>query len=123
MPLFMDAPVVVHRVSHAVPLRVPAQGGPPTSLRAKGTIAFLLVRDVGIASASDPVEAEVTVKLNAGLDRVMTFRFRKDAGPSAHRAILDALWESYQAGSPVVLEYDLEPVRSNGVATLLALIR
>jgi hypothetical protein len=110
-------------VSQAVPPRVPAQSGPLTSLLAEGIIAFLLVRDVAIVSAPDSVEAEVAVKLKAGPDRVMTFRFSKDADPSTPRAILDALWESYQASSTVVLEYDLEPVRSNGVATLLALTR
>jgi hypothetical protein len=110
-------------VSQVVPPRAVAPGGPPVSLRAKGTIAFLLVRNVGIVSAPDRVEAEVAVKLNSGPDRVMTFRFRKDAKPSVHRAILDALWQSYQANSTVVLEYDLEPVRGDGTATLLALTR
>jgi hypothetical protein len=98
----------------------------PTALHAaseqtSGTVELLLVRDVGNGPGADPACAEVVVKLSSGPDRTLSFRVRKQPGPTAHRSMLDALYEAYLDRSPVVLEYDLEPVRSNGGATVVAL--
>jgi hypothetical protein len=97
------------------------RGGGMALLKTSGTVAFLLVRNVGGGSGQDSDDAEVVVKLNAEPDRAMGFRLRKGADEPARRAMLDTLWESYLNNWTVVLDYDLEPVHSNGVATLVAL--
>jgi hypothetical protein len=97
------------------------RGGEVALLKTSGTVAFLLVRNVGGGSDHGAVDAEVVVKLNAEPDRAMGFRLRKDADEPTRRAMLDTLWESYLNNWTVVLDYDLEPVRSNGVATLVGL--
>jgi hypothetical protein len=94
-------------------------------LETRGTVTFLLVRNVGsgFGPPSDFIDAEVIVKLNAEPDRAMGFQLRKDGQQPARQGMLDLLRDAYNHSWTVVLNYDLEPGRKNGIATLVALTR
>ena len=92
-------------------------------LQSSGKLTFLRVHNVGgkFGPPTDQIDVEVVMKLDTFPDRAMGFQLRSDGNRPARQGMLDLLRDAFNHGWTVVVDYDLESGRRNGVAIRVAL--
>jgi hypothetical protein len=94
-------------------------------LQSSGKITFLRVHDVGTAFGppSDRIDVEVVVQLNTRPGESFGFQLRNDAQRAARQGMLDLLRDAFNSNATVVLDYNIDPPKKNGVIIRVALTK
>ena len=94
-------------------------------LQASGKITFLRVHDVGsgFGPPSDFIDVEVVVQLNTKPGESYGFQLRDDANRAARQGMLDLLRDAFNGNATVVLDYNIQPPKKNGVIIRVALTK
>lgn len=92
-------------------------------VQSTGKLTFLRVHDVGtkFGPSTDQIDAEVIMKLSSQPDRAMGFQLRNDSNRPARQGMLDLLRDGLNHNWTVVVDYDLNSGKKNGVAIRVAL--
>jgi hypothetical protein len=94
-------------------------------LQASGKITFLRVHDVGsgFGPPSDFIDVEVVVQISTKPGESYGFQLRDDANRAARQGMLDLLRDAFNSNATVVLDYNIQPPRKNGVIIRVALTK
>ena len=94
-------------------------------IQSRGTLTFLRVHDVGtrFGPATDQIDVEVVMKLSSQPTRAMGFTLRNDTNRPAHQGMLDLLRDAFTRNLTVVVDYNLDTGKNNGVAIRVALTK
>lgn len=94
-------------------------------LQASGKITFLRVHDVGsgFGPPSDFLDVEAVVQLNTKPGESYGFKLRNDTNRAAHQGMLDLLRDAFNNNHTVVIDYDIQPPKKNGVIIRVALTK
>jgi hypothetical protein len=94
-------------------------------IQSSGKITFLRVHDVGtgFGPPSDSIDVEVVVQLNTRPGESYGFQLRNDANRAARQGMLDLLRDAFNTNATVVLDYNIEPPKKNGVIIRVALTK
>jgi hypothetical protein len=94
-------------------------------LQSSGKLTFLRVHDVGtkFGPPTDQIDVEVVMRLSTQPDRAMGFRLRNDTNRPAHQGMLDLLRDAFTHNWTVVVDYNLDEGKKNGVAIRVALTK
>lgn len=92
-------------------------------LQDTGKLTFLRVHDVGTGFGpdSDKIDVEVVMKLSSEPDMAMGFQLRNDGDRPARQGMLDLLRDAFNNNWTVVVDYDIDSGKKNGVAMRVAL--
>lgn len=92
-------------------------------VQSTGKLTFLRVHDVGtkFGPPTDQIDAEVIMKLSSQPDRAMGFQLRNDSNRPARQGMLDLLRDGLNHNWTVVVDYNLNSGKKNGVAIRVAL--
>ena len=92
-------------------------------LQSTGKLTFLRVHDVGtrFGPPADQIDVEAVMKLNTEPERAMGFQLRNDGQRVARQGMLDLLRDAFENNLTVVVDYNLDAGRKNGVAIRVAL--
>jgi hypothetical protein len=92
-------------------------------LQDSGKLTFLRVNDVetGFGPADDFINAEVIMKLSSEPDLAMGFKLRDDGNRPARQGMLDLLRDAFSNNWTVVVDYDIDSGKKNGMAMRVAL--
>jgi len=92
-------------------------------VQSTGKLTFLRVHDVGtkFGPPADQIDAEVIMKLSSQPDRAMGFQLRNDSNRPARQGMLDLLRDGLNHNWTVVVDYNLNSGKKNGVAIRVAL--
>ncbi len=106
----------------AVLVANPASAG---LVQSSGKIKFLRVHDVGtgFGPPSDFIDVEVVVQLNSRPGESFGFQLRNDANRAARQGMLDLLRDAFNSNGTVVIDYNIEPPKKNGVIIRVALTK
>jgi hypothetical protein len=94
-------------------------------LEASGKLTFLRVNDVGTGFGPDldHIDVEVIMKLGSEPNRAMGFRLRNDGNRPARQGMLDLLRDAFSHNWNVVVDYELDEGKQNGIADRVALTK
>jgi hypothetical protein len=94
-------------------------------LASSGKVSFLRVHDVGsgFGPPTDFIDVEVVVQLNTKPGESYGFTLRNDANRAAHQGMLDLLRDAFNNNHTVLIDYDIQPPRKNGVIIRVALVK
>jgi hypothetical protein len=94
-------------------------------LQSSGKITFLRVHDVGtgFGPPSDFIDVEVVIQINTRPGESFGFQLRDNANRAARQGMLDLLRDAFNKNGTVVIDYDIEPPKKNGVIIRVALIK
>ena len=94
-------------------------------LQSSGKITFLRVHDVGsgFGPPTDFIDVEAVIQLNTKPGESYGFKLRNDANRAAHQGMLDLLRDAFNNNHTVVIDYDIQPPRKNGVIIRVALVK
>ncbi len=94
-------------------------------LQSSGKIKFLRVHNVGsgFGSPSDFLDVEAVVQLNTKPGESYGFKLRNDANLAAHQGMLDLLRDAFNNNHTVVIDYDVQPPKKNGIIVRVALTK
>lgn len=92
-------------------------------VQSTGKLTFLRVHDVGtkFGPSTDQIDAEVIMKLSSQPNRAMGFQLRNDSNRPARQGMLDLLRDGLNHNWTVVVDYNLNSGKKNGVAIRVAL--
>lgn len=91
-------------------------------LQSRGRLTFLRVHEVGgkFGPPTDQIDVEAVLKLNTLPDRAMGFQIRDDRDRPVHQGMLDLLRDAFSNDFTVVLDYNLDTGKNNGVVIRVA---
>jgi hypothetical protein len=94
-------------------------------VQSSGRITFLRVHDVetGFGPPSDFIDVEVVIQLNTTPGGSFGFQLRNDANRAVRQGMLDLLRDAFNNNGTVVIDYEIEPPKQNGVITRVALTK
>jgi hypothetical protein len=94
-------------------------------VQSSGKITFLRVHDVGtgFGPPSDFIDVEVVVQINTRPGESFGFQLRNDSNRAARQGMLDLLRDAFNSNATVVLDYDIEPPKKNGVMIRVAVTK
>src|SRR5215475_9230938 len=94
-------------------------------VQSSGKITFLRVHDVetGFGPPSDFIDVEVVIQLNNTSSESFGFQLRNDANRATRQGMLDLLRDAFNNNGTVVIDYDVEPPKKNGVIMRVALTK
>jgi len=94
-------------------------------LERSGRITFLRVHDVGtgFGPPTDFIDVEAVIKLNSEPDKSFGFQLRNDAERVARQGMLDLLRDAFNNNFNVIIDFDIDPGKKNGVIIRVALTR
>lgn len=92
-------------------------------VQSRGNLTFLRVHDLGTrwGPPADQIDVEVVFRLNSAPSRAMGFQMRDDRYLPARKGMLDLLRDAFHNGFTVIVDYELEEGRNNGIAIRIAL--
>lgn len=92
-------------------------------VQSTGKITFLRVHDVGtgFGPPSDFIDVEVVVQIDTKPGESYGFQLRNDSNRAARQGMLDLLRDAFNTNATVVLDYDIQPPKKNGVIIRVAL--
>lgn len=92
-------------------------------LQSRGKLTFLRVHEVGskFGPQTDQIDVEAVLKLNTQPDRAMGFQIRDDSARPVRQGMLDLLRDAFSNDFTVVLDYELDTGKQNGVVIRVAL--
>jgi len=94
-------------------------------LESSGKVSFLRVHDVGtgFGPPSDFIDVEVVVKLDTKPANAFGFQLRNDNNRPARAGMLDLLRDAFNNNWVVVIDYNLDTGKTNGVIIRTALTK
>lgn len=94
-------------------------------VQSSGKITFLRVHDVGtgFGPPSDAIDVEVVVQINTRPGESFGFQLRNDNNRAARQGMLDLLRDAFNSNATVVLDYEVDPPKKNGVIIRVALTK
>jgi hypothetical protein len=94
-------------------------------LQSSGKITFLRVHDVGtgFGPPSDFIDVEVVIQINTTPGGSFGFQLRNDANQAARQGMLGLLRDAFNNNGTVVIDYEIEPPKQNGVIRRVALTK
>jgi hypothetical protein len=94
-------------------------------LAARGKVTFLRVHDVGsgFGPPTDFIDVEAVVQLDSRPGESYGFKLRDDANRAAHQGMLDLLRDAFNNNHTVILDFDIQPPRKNGIIIRVALTK
>jgi hypothetical protein len=94
-------------------------------LESWGKITFLRVHDVGTGWGPpyDFLDVEVVVKLDSRPQNAFGFQLRNDGNRPARAGMLDLLRDAFNHNWTVVIDYYIDPGKSNGRIIRTALVK
>jgi len=94
-------------------------------LESSGRITFLRVHDVGtgFGPPTDFIDVEVVIKLDTKPNNAFGFQLRNDNSRPARAGMLDLLRDAFNHNGVVVIDYNLDAGKTNGVIIRTALIK
>jgi hypothetical protein len=94
-------------------------------LQSSGRITFLRVHDVGtgFGPSSDFIDVEVVVQINTKPGESFGFQLRNDANRAARQGMLDLLRDAFNSNGTIVIDYNIDPPKKNGVIIRVALTK
>jgi hypothetical protein len=94
-------------------------------LQSSGKLTFLRVHDLGtrFGPPADQIDVEAVIKLNSRPERAMGFQLRNDGNRPARQGMLDLLRDAFNNNWTVVVDYNLDTGKKNGVAIRVALTK
>ena len=92
-------------------------------LQSRGKLTFLRVHDLGTGwgPPADQIDVEVVLKLDTVPERAMGFQMRENRYLPARKGMLDLLRDAFHNESTVIVDYELDEGRNNGLAIRIAL--
>lgn len=93
-------------------------------LESSGKVTFLLINDVesgGYGPPSDFISAEVVCKLDTKPNNAFGFQLRNDNNRPARAAMLDLLRDAFDHNLTVLIDYNLDAGKTNGIIIRTAL--
>lgn len=94
-------------------------------LQSSGKITFLRVHDVGtgFGPPTDFIDVEVVVQINTKPGESYGFQLRNDTNRAARQGMLDLLRDAFNSNGTVVIDYNINPPKKNGVVIRVALTK
>ncbi|MEP6878501.1 MAG: hypothetical protein ABI865_06595 [Nitrosospira sp.] len=94
-------------------------------VQSSGKITFLRVHDVGtgFGPPSDFIDVEVVIQINTRPGESFGFQLRNNSNRAARQGMLDLLRDAFNKDGTVVIDYDIEPPKKNGVIIRVALTK
>ena len=94
-------------------------------LESSGRITFLRVHDVGtgFGPPTDSIDVEVVIKLDTMPNNAFGFQLRNDNNRPARSGMLDLLRDAFNHNWVVVIDYNLDAGKTNGVIIRTALTK
>jgi hypothetical protein len=94
-------------------------------LESSGRITFLRVHDVGtgFGPPTDFIDVEVVIKLDTMPNNAFGFQLRNDNNRPARAGMLDLLRDAFSHNGTVLIDYNLNPGKVNGVIIRTAVTR
>jgi hypothetical protein len=94
-------------------------------LQSSGRITFLRVHDVGtgFGPPTDFIDVEVVIQIHTKPGESFGFQLRNDANRAARQGMLDLLRDAFNSNGTVVIDYNIEPPKKNGVIIRVALTK
>jgi hypothetical protein len=94
-------------------------------LESSGKLTFLRAHDVGtgFGPPADFIDVEVVVKLDSRPNNSFGFQLRNDVNRPARAGMLDLLRDAFNYNWTVVIDYNLDTGKTNGVIIRTALIK
>jgi hypothetical protein len=90
-------------------------------IQSSGKLTFLRVHDVGTAFGPPTDRIDVEVVMQIGTDRSMGFQLRNDGNRPARQGMLDLLRDAFNHNWTVVVDFNLDDGKKNGVIIRVAL--
>lgn len=92
-------------------------------LASTGKVSFLRVHDVGTAygPAQDRIDVEVVCHLDSKPGQAFGFQLRDNQHRFARQGMLDLLRDAFRDGTTVVIDYNIDDGKKNGVIIRTAL--
>ena len=94
-------------------------------LESSGKLTFLRVHDVGtgFGPPSDFIDVEVVIKLDTRPNNAFGFQLRNDNNRPARAGMLDLLRDAFNHNWTVLIDYNLDVGKTNGVIIRTALTK
>jgi len=94
-------------------------------LESSGKLTFLRVHDVGtgFGPPTDFIDVEVVIKLDSKPKNAFGFQLRNDNNRPARAGMLDLLRDAFNHNWVVVIDYNLDAGKTNGVIIRTALTK
>jgi hypothetical protein len=94
-------------------------------LESSGKLTFLRVHDVGTGygPSNDFIDVEVVVKLDSKPDNAFGFQLRDDGNRPARAGMLDLLRDAFSRDGTVLIDYNLDTGKTNGIVIRTALTK
>lgn len=92
-------------------------------LESSGKLTFLRVHDVGtrFGPPTDSIDVEVVIKLDSKPNNAFGFQLRNDGNRPARAGMLDLLRDAFNHNWVVIVDYNLDAGKTNGVIIRTAL--
>jgi hypothetical protein len=92
-------------------------------LESSGKLTFLRVHDVGtrFGPPADSIDVEVVIKLDSKPNNAFGFQLRNDGNRPARAGMLDLLRDAFNHNWVVIVDYNLDAGKTNGVIIRTAL--
>ena len=92
-------------------------------LQSTGKLTFLRVHEVGgkFGPPTDQIDVEAVFKVHTEPARAMGFQVRNNDDRPVRQGMLDLLRDAFSNDLTVVVDYDLDTGKNNGVAIRVAL--
>ena len=94
-------------------------------LQSSGKITFLRVHNVGsgFGPPTDRIDVEVVIQINTKPGESFGFQLRNNANRPVRQGMLDLLRDAFNNNSTVVIDYNIQPPKKNGVIIRVALTK
>jgi len=94
-------------------------------LESSGRLTFLRVHDVGtgFGPPTDFIDVEVVIKLDSKPNNAFGFQLRNDTNRPPRAGMLDLLRDAFSHNWVVVIDYNLDAGKTNGVIIRTALTK
>jgi hypothetical protein len=94
-------------------------------LEAAGKVTLLRVHDVGTAYGppGDVIDTEVIFTLSTSPGKAYGFQLRSGTNQLAHQGMLDLLRDAFTNNWTVVTDFTRDPVKNNGVAIRVWIVK
>jgi hypothetical protein len=94
-------------------------------IQSSGKITFLRVHDVGtgFGPPADFIDVEIVIQIDTRPEESFGFQLRNDANRAARQGMLDLLRDAFNSNGAVVIDYNVDPPKKNGVIIRVALTK
>jgi len=94
-------------------------------LQASGKLTFLRAHDVGTGwgPSTDFIDVEVVTKLDSLPNQAFGFQLRTDKEQVTRQGMLNLLRDAFNNNWTVIIDYNINPGKTNGIIIRVALVK